>query len=104
MILSTLFAASLLLTPPQYVPSTAVVDQAMKITATVMICEPVLPAHIVQKWLRLASRLGVSQSDVVAIQDLVRRKGLTATETVCQETITVQFQELDALLPAHEGH
>lgn len=99
-----ILAAFVALSLPQYVPSPEVVDKATTITATVLICEPVLPAHIVQSWLRLAQTLGVSQSDVVTLRDLVRRKGLRATEAVCQETITIQFQELDALLPAHEGH
>lgn len=100
MILSTLFAASLLFTPPQYVPSAAVADKAMTITATVMICEPVLPTDIVQKWLRLAPSLGVSQSDIVALRDIARRKGLQFTETNCRQTIYAQGQELVALMSA----
>jgi hypothetical protein len=100
MILSTLMAASLALTPMQQEVSRPVQKQAEHITVVLVICRPVIDPGLWDKWLPFAlNDLGITEEYIVATREVVAaRDPYPVTETECLDALILASEKLEKML------
>jgi len=100
MIVSTLMAASLALTPVQQEVPRPVQKQAEYITTMLVICRPVTSPALWDEWLPFAvNDLGVTQEYIATSREVVaERDPYPVTETECLDALIDATEKLEKML------
>jgi hypothetical protein len=100
MIVSTLMAASLALTPAQQEVSRPVQKQAEQITVMLVICRPVISPLLWDRWLPYAlNDLGVTEEYISTAREVVaERDPYPVTETECLDALIEAAEKLEKML------
>lgn len=86
MFVSTLLAASILLTPPERNPE--ILRQIERGTMTMLVCKAVLPDSLWDTWIRLAFAEGLTVRQIDGMREVIANNPpLEVNEEVCLELI-----------------